>query len=283
MFDRLSQNARLVIASLLSVSIIFGWQILFVEPMIKEQQEEMERVALTMPKDEQHIPQKLEERNQIISNEINKGTRVKFQNTKVKGSINLVGARIDDLILEKYSQSLEEQDKKVTLLSPGKALDAYFIELGWIAGDTSFKAPDKKALWNADKNELKSGETLTLSHNADGIIYKIAISLDDDYLFSVNQTVINKSGREIAVAPYALANRINNLLEQNNFVFHEGLIGVSNSTLKEVSYSDMQENKKMDLGDYSWVGFSDKYWLTSFISHKDAGYKVKATYSERDN
>ena len=283
MFDRLSQNARLVIASLISVAIIFGWQIMFVEPMIKEQQEEMERVALTVAKDEQHIPQKLESREQIISNEMSHGTRVKFQNAKIKGSINLVGARIDDLILENYSQSLEEKEKKVTLLSPGKALDSYFIELGWISADKNFKAPDKHAVWHADRNELKEGETVTLSHSAEGVTYKIAISLDKDYLFSINQTVINKSGMEIAVAPYALANRINQLLEQNNFVFHEGLIGVSNNTLKEVSYSDMQENKTMDLGEYSWVGFSDKYWLTSFISQNDSQYKVKATYSERDN
>lgn len=272
MLDNLSANTRLIIACVISTIIITIWQFFFVEPMVREQAEEQARLEAAKPIAMVHTIDNLRARDDIISEEMANNTRVKFESSTVKGSINLVGLRLDDLILKKYRTDQKKESvsefnstNSVVLLSPSKANDGYFIESGWLSDANNSDLPNSTTIWKADKISIKPGDILTLTYaNRNGVRFKVQLSLDENYLFSVTKEVENNSTEAVNLASYTLANRINNHIDQSNYVFHEGFIGVKGEKLFEEGYTDLLKEKESDKGDFSWVGFTDKYWLTAF-------------------
>ena len=218
---------------------------------------------------------------------IRKTPRKYFYNEKVSGSINLQGARIDDLKLLNYKASLEQDSDNVILLSPQNSNDAYMMEIGWLKSDneSQIELPQSNTLWtekNADHNDITL--TWTSSQNVE---FNIHYSLDDKYMFTIKQTIINNSDTQIELVPYARINRIKNTDERSNFISHEGITASLNRKLHEISYSDITKHRShvfhSDVDKNGWFGFSDKYWFTAFIPNTHDFFTVKSSYRETNN
>ena len=203
--------------------------------------------------------------------------RVAIKTDTLSGSLSLKGARLDDLMLVKYRTAVDSTSPSFTLLAPSGDADSYFVQAGWVSGDEKTKVPDQNTLWQADGKQLTAGSTVNLRwKNDEGVVFKLAISLDNNYMFRVQQQVDNGSSRAISVIPYAYVNRSYLLPEQAPFL-HEGPIGVAAGTLSETTYKELKDKGNKTYEDANgWFGISDHYWLTALIPDEA---KTKVTMS----
>lgn len=193
--------------------------------------------------------------------------RIDFKNDAVSGSIRLKGARFDDLYLTKYNVSLEDNSSKIELLKPANTDNQYFADLGWLSLDKSLKLPTADTIWNTNDSELTPGKTITLTwNNGNGLEFVRKISLDQNYLFTIDDTIFNNSDQEIDLFPYALISRNIKDFAQTNSVVHEGMNGVIDNTLQEFQYADLDANDSEKFETKGgWAGFSDRYWFSALI------------------
>lgn len=197
--------------------------------------------------------------------------RIAIDSETLQGSINLTGGRIDDLALKKYMTE-PQGDQMVNLLNPVDGPYSYYGEFGWLSQDPSLQMPSKTTPWQSNGQSIGGGETVELTwNNGQGLDFTNEISLDDKYMFSVNQSVRNNTGRPITVYPFALIGRTG-LPEHMTgaFILHEGPIGYVGDTLHEVDYKDLDERKNEKYtANEGWIGFTDKYWLAALTTGKE--------------
>ncbi len=217
-------------------------------------------------------------RKEAIENE----DRVQFENSTVIGSISLVGASIDDLTFKKYTNTLNGDDN-VILLNPKKVEDGYYIETGWATANKNINLPNSKTIWTIEgNNKLTPNSPIKLSWTNDQNIKFIKdISIDDQYLFRVNQTIINNSEKTYNFYPYGQI--IRNLAPEiiDFFILHEGLIGVFDDQLVEEDYDDIEEKKFSINADKGWLGITDKYWITSLIPQENRKFRTDFDYKNK--
>ena len=217
-------------------------------------------------------------RNEAIENE----DRVQFENSTVIGSISLVGASIDDLTFKKYTNTLNGDDN-VILLNPKKVEDGYYIETGWATANKNINLPNSKTIWTIEgNNKLTPNSPIKLSWTNDQNIKFIKdISIDDQYLFKVNQTIINNSEKTYNFYPSGQI--IRNLAPEiiDFFILHEGLIGVFDDQLVEEDYDDIEEKKFSINADKGWLGITDKYWITSLIPQENRKFRTDFDYKNK--
>ena len=206
-----------------------------------------------------------------------KTPRVSIHTAKLQGSITLKGARIDDLTLTAYREALAENSKPVTLLSPAGGGESYFIQAGWVAADGKTRVPNHDTLWQSDKTKLSATDPVTLRwDNGEGQTFELIMALDEHYMFSVTQRVINRASRSIQLQPYAFLNRAHEDPAQHYGILHEGPLGVMEGSLAEISYQELREKTNKTFENASgWLGIGDKYWLTAMIPQGE----FKATFS----
>ncbi|WHQ46543.1 MAG: membrane protein insertase YidC [Candidatus Midichloria sp.] len=272
------EQFRLVLAVILSTAILFGWQYFFASPTPNFKPVEISATIDNQinisPKRERYIESIVKDLSEILKQDFEQSKRVRIFNEYVSGSINLQGARLDDLILLKYKQDLNTKDK-VVLLSPQNTQKSYFAEFGWLSINNKFDLPNNKTIWKVDNTN--SFNTVNLYWiNDQGIKFTIKITLDDNYLFNINQGVENSSSEDIVVYPYASVNRSYGQNESNAMV-HEGAIAVVDNQLTEYSFSDLKEESIEKKQQKGWIGFSDKYWLVSILPDSNALFNAKLT------
>jgi len=211
--------------------------------------------------------------------------RVSLDSPKLKGSISLVGGRIDDLTLTDYRVSLDKDAPDVTLLSPAGGPNAYFADFGWVGQPNSgVNLPTSRTVWAPEGDGLAPGKPLTLSwDNGQGLIFTRTIELDENYMFTVTQTVRNTTDSPVALAPYSLVSRHGTPETSKMMILHEGAIGVLGEELREIDYSDLRDEKQIAASATGgWVGFTDKYWLTSLIPNQGEHYNARFSYRQKD-
>ncbi len=267
----MNQNLRTLLAATLSMIIIVSWQHFFVREEIGSQLEEdivEEKIAK-----ERHEP----ELKSTIEDGFKNKTRVKFENEFISGSVNLVGAQIDDLILKKYK---EKNRDNLVLLAPEFTDEPNFIKLGWKAKE-GIELPTNKTIWQSYySNDDKLVLTWT---NSQKILFKIEITNDDRYLIKINTTV-DSSQTAVScekIRSYLSMQRSRNASIADSMILHEGPIGVVDGKLKEIEFSKVhEENYKFTKDNkINWIGFSDKYWLVSFIPNDQDGIAGNITSS----
>ncbi|MAO54388.1 MAG: membrane protein insertase YidC [Rhodospirillaceae bacterium] len=211
--------------------------------------------------------------------------RVRIETPRLTGSISLKGGRIDDLILADYRETLEPDSDPITLLSPRGVKDAYFAEFGWISpagadGKPAVKVPDADTVWTPSSKTLAPGTPVTLSwDNGQGQVFKRTYTIDENFMFTVAQTVENAGSDAVELFPYGLVSRQGTPETSGFYILHEGLLGVNNGELKEVDYDDLQETKQeTSTGTGGWIGITDKYWLTALIPGKDTEVTKRYVY-----
>jgi YidC/Oxa1 family membrane protein insertase len=208
--------------------------------------------------------------------------RIQFENQSIIGSISLKGAAIDDLTFKEYNVSLDNNEK-IKLLSPRNATNGYLIESGFITTDKNIKVPNAQTNWLVSGNSKLTDQSpikLTWSNNQ-GITFEKEISLDNKFLFTIKQTVINTSDKTYDFFSYGQIIR-NKIPEISNFyILHEGLIADLDDELIEEDYDDIQEKKFTKTAQKGWLGIGDKYWITSLIPPSGKEFKTTFDYKNK--
>ena len=226
-----------------------------------------------------------------------KSERILIENSSLSGSINLTGAILDDLNLLEYKDSLEENSKNIELLLPDETSNPYYIEFGWkeFNGNT-IQVPDLNTKWKSNGSKLTPANPVTLQWTNDSnITFLINFSIDENYMFSIKQEVINNSSSNIEVYPYRLIKRINTPQTINFFILHEGLISLINDELLEKNYDDLEDDctNALQVKDSycdnkssgGWLGFTDKYWMSTLIPEPNEPININYRHGNngRDN
>ncbi|MDB3968594.1 membrane protein insertase YidC [Candidatus Pelagibacter ubique] len=247
------------------------------------------------------IKQNLAEQNKIENNEdtpsldknenfaklsradaLKENDRIQFENGSVVGSISLKGAAIDDLTFKEYNIELNGSEK-IHLLSPRNVEDGYLIESGFVSTNKNIDIPDASTVWEVSGNKkLTNNNPVKLTwSNTQGITFEKHISLDDQFLFTVKEKIINRSDKSYNFYSYGQIIR-NKLPEISGFyILHEGFLSVLDDELIEEDYDDIQEKKFTQIAQDGFVAISDKFWVTSVIPPKSKEFKTTFDYKNK--
>ncbi len=210
--------------------------------------------------------------------------RIGIAAPRVAGSISLLGAEIDDVVLRDYHQTIARDSPLVRLLEPRGSAEPYFIQFGWTApAGSAVRVPDDNTLWQGS-GTVRPGAPVTLSwNNGQGLTFRLTFSIDDNYMFDVHQEVVNDSGQQVTLYPWSRIRRAYEPKVLGYYLLHEGPVGVLGGTLHEQKYSATKSNGLhaggvgyTHTGPDGWAGFTDKYWLTALVPERQAA--MVATY-----
>ena len=238
----------------------------------KAQKEEKDS-ALYKPTNREILP---------LADALKKEARVSIDNNKISGSIRTRGAIFDNISLKKYKETLAEDSGDVELLSPTNSVLPYYAEFGWLSNDKNLNLPDSNTKWKVIGNKLTSQTPVTMEwNNGQGLKFVRKISLDDNYLFNIEQFVENNSGKEVELYPYGLINKNFGDEESKASVVHEGLLGVVDGSLKELKTKDLDKGQKKEFETVSgWAGFGERYWFSAFVLRGNS--KANVSFSNID-
>ncbi|MEE2745914.1 MAG: membrane protein insertase YidC [Pseudomonadota bacterium] len=288
------EQKNLLLAIVLSVAIMFGWQFYLLETappkdaVISQKTKnavqdpplpglEAPGTVLPLPAGENVVDSPIFP-GSTKKGRLNSGPRITIESPRITGSISLTGARFDDLILEDYRETIEEDSEKVRLLNRFGMENPYFVYYGWISNDT--EVPPLDAIWSANRRKLTPNSPVTLTwKNKSGVVFEQIISLDENYMFSVRQSVRNGTSSAITIFPFGQVVRKGTPDVLDFYILHEGLLGVFNGVLKEVDYDDLQDPKQRVISNEKskggWIGITDKYWLTALIPDQTIEYQSR--------
>ena len=288
----MNEQKNLFLAIGISIAIIVFFQLLFpttISEPIQNAENEVLAPATSIDDTKTNEIEIIKPKEDILA--VNK--RVNIQTPSLNGSINLQGAILDDLTLANYKVSLEDNSKKIDLLSPDGTANPYYIEFGWKElGGPKAQLPNLDTVWEADSSNLTPGNSVKLSWTSDDDnTFIINFSVDENYMFSVTQEVINNSALKLEVYPYRLIKRINTPKTINFFILHEGLISLVNDELLEKNYDDLLDDCSASMpvkdtfcdtkGQGGWIGFTDKYWMSVLIP--DPNEPININYRHGNN
>ncbi len=302
-------NRNMIIAVVLSVVVIFGWQFFIAGPQMERAQRQAQIAAeqaaaanpglatttttttpaapgtATTPTEAAPagVPTSFADRASAIA----ATSRVSIDTPALIGSINLRGGRLDDLQLKKYTETIAKDSPIITLLTPSGAPNAYYVEQGWAAANGTTAVPDATTVWTLDGTGTLTPTTPVVLRwdNGAGLVFRRTFVVDANYLFTVTQSIENQSGSEVALFPYSRIVREGTPHVSNFFVQHEGPLGVLGSNnLVSKKYTDMQNDKQIRLDNTKgWLGFGDKYWATAVIADPAETINAQFTYLKSNN
>ena len=278
----MENQKNLFLAIVISMAIIFGFQLLVPQPervpVSEDQTVEQSSVDLDIQNTNSQI---IINRDEVISS----SGRISFDNGKIKGSINLEGGIIDDLVLEEFRETLDPTSDLIEFLNPLGSQDAFYLDTGWVSSDSTLELPNNKSIWKTDKNSMGINDPVKLFwSNSQGITFEKIVSLDENYLFNVDQRVINNSDKSFDLFPFGLSKRQGIPEMQNFFILHEGPLSITDGVLEEYDYDDLKEKKKIkhtSIG--GWIGITDKYWQTAIIPNQNEPINQTYSYSFSEN
>lgn len=270
-------------ALILSAVVLLFWHFFFIAPMAERQRIAREQALQgeqvgqapkgatpdgVSPSAPSTInPVKIQTREEAFSSG---GARVEFENDKVDGSLRLVGAQIDNLRLKKYRQTLDPDSNEVVFLSPHGTATATYAETGWAPAPGSHtKVPDASTVWSTTDKRLTPATPITLTwNNGEGLTFLRRISIDQDYMFTVRDTVQNSTGAPVTLFPFAIVTREGEPGHVAEWTIHEGMLGVLAGLLEKYTYADMRDSKTPEVkfeGTGGWLGITDKYWMATVV------------------
>ena len=205
--------------------------------------------------------------------------RIAVETPLVKGSIALKGGRLDDLALIQYRETVDPKSPPIVLLSPSGTEHPFYAEFGWVRGaGVTAKLPDTETVWRQEgAGALAPGKPVTLTwDNGEGLEFRRTIAVDDKYLFTARDEVVNKGTAPATLYPYALISRHGTPKTEGYYILHEGFIGVfGEQGLKEESYKTVEEKKTIPIkAANSWLGITDKYWAATLLPDPKANLQA---------
>tara|TARA_Y100001970_G_scaffold264960_1_gene352049 strand:- start:2355 stop:4037 length:1683 start_codon:yes stop_codon:yes gene_type:complete len=277
------ETKNVIAAIALSSAVIVLYSLFFIpeKPVSKQNLTEKEKIEQNT--DTPSLEQK-ETMIKISREEALKlSERVQFENQSIIGSISLKGAAIDDLTFKNYKVSLDS-DEKVVLLGPRNIEEGYLIESGFVTTDKNIDIPDSDSIWSVVGNsKLTESSPVRLTwENNQGIRFEKEISLDDKFLFTIKQKVINSTNKKYDFYSYGqiIRNKIPEGLS-NFYILHEGPIATLDDELIEEDYDDIQDQKFSKTAQKGWLGVGDKYYVASIIPSKGKEFKTTFDYKNK--
>jgi len=264
-----NDNRNLLLAVALSMLVLLGWGWVSQEffptanPPAKTAPES-EAPSAAVP-DQQVTPvapppAKLKSASAVIAS----SPRVAIDTPSLKGSINLKGAQIDDLQLLTNRTEVGKDSAPVRLLSPIGAPKSVAASFGWVG--PAGTVPTLQTVWTADSNRLTPGHPVTLSTDLpNGMRYRIKISVDNGYLFTIAQAAQNGTSAPVTVRPIGLVTRSGKSADPSTWTNHVGPISVFDEKADyDIDWNDLDEGAAQQFSNVKgWLGFTDKYWLTA--------------------
>lgn len=287
---------NLALAFALSLAVLFAWEFFYVKPQQEARNRAQEQSQQVSPSatpgtgikapgatPEGAVPgaSPAAAAPQTREEAVASSPRIPVETPSLKGSIALKGGRIDDLVLVKYHETVDPKSANVTLFSPTGSPHPYFAEYGWVAqGGSSQKVPDRDTLWTVSGPATLTPATPVSMQwdNGQGLVFKRTVSVDDNYMFTIVDTVENKGAAEVSLIPYARIRREGTPKVQGNWIMHEGLIGVIGEQGEQKSkYSTAVEDgtRTFEPAVGGWIGFTDKYWASTLIPEQKSNYRAQ--------
>ena len=298
----MNDSKNLILAIALSMAVLVGWQYYFGKPLVDPKKQQAE-IAQTTPSVQQTqtqaaggiaVPGAAPAGNVVMPRDaaLSAGPRIAIDTPKLQGSISLTGADIDDVSFKAYRETTDPKSPNIVFFSPEKTAQAYFARFFWLAAPgTSIDLPSTSTVWKADADRLTEKKPVTLSwDNGKGFVFKRQISVDDNYMFSITDSVESKSGAEATLVPYSVIRRFGKPHVVGTYVLHEGFVGVlGEQGLAEFTYdkadkgdpvSGNGKGKEYKQAVGGFTGITDKYWAAAFIPDQSQTYD--ATYRSID-
>lgn len=284
----MDNQRNLILAVVLSIVLLFGWDAFarwyFPQPEPQVAAEAPVQPVASRDRDGGlHDPADIIEEARDLESELAIPERVAIEAPKVAGSINPVGARIDDLTLTNHRQALAEESGPVRLFSPGGTPAQHFAQFGFI-GEGGIALPDAQTPWQTSGGPLAPDQPVTLSwNNGEGQIFRIEFSVDENYMISARQTVANLGPNPVVVRPFSFINRTSRTASPDTWNVHSGPIGAFDGSVEfGIDYGDLSEARPTSpSGRPDWIGFTDIYWLSALIPQ--AGQRPDASFRALGN
>ena len=287
-----NNNGNFFLAIMLCLGVLLAWQYFIIDPKIAQENARRQAVQAEQAKAEAaatptyidtpavETDERGVQQAQQPTPDFADSPRLAIETPQLTGSLALMGARIDDLSLKQYPVSLGNAEI-ITLLTPETGDKFWHVTYGWIGrGDINAALPAPDSLWTVETGDVLTPETpVTLRFDAaNGLIFRRHIAVDDNFMFTIRQSIENTGGQNITLFPYGQITRRGNDAGMEIFVLHEGGIGVlgEEAGLQEIDYSDLVEDapvKENAVG--GWLGLTDKYWAAAIIPPQDEEYQAR--------
>ncbi|WP_349359398.1 membrane protein insertase YidC [Stappia sp.] len=308
----MADNRNTILAIVLSLIVLLGWQYFYAQPQIERQRQQAEQQTSEMAADgssapvpeaeggapsaggpagsvpgagDAAVPGAPVERDTALA----ENARLPIDTPRVDGSINLTGARLDDLHLKDYRETVDPDSPTIVLFSPRGSAKPYYAEFGLTADPgADIALPDATTRWQAPADARLTPETpVTLTwDNGAGLVFEREIAIDENYMFTVEQRVRNTTDAAVQLYPYGLIARTGTPETTGFYILHEGLIGVfGEEGLSEVDYDDLQEEGRIRPPKVSdgWIGITDKYWAAALVPTPGTGFQPQFSYAPRSD
>ncbi|MDW9908796.1 membrane protein insertase YidC [Sinorhizobium meliloti] len=290
----MENNRNYFVAIALSVLILIAWQFFYVSPKMEKDRIAAEQAQQAQQTQQQPgaqpaapgqalpggaIPSAGESRDQAIG----KSARVAIDTPALSGSINLTGARFDDLKLKGYRETVDPKSPVITLFSAAETADGYFTEIGYIGSDATGSVPGPQTTWTlSGGDKLTPSTPVTLSYTNDkGITFARTISVDDRYMFQVVDSIKNETAAPVSLSSYGRVTRFNKPTTPSIYVLHEGFVGVAGEHgLQEVGYSKVEDDEPVEPGKSTggWLGITDKYWAATIVPPQATPFDIRFSH-----
>ena len=282
----------MILAITLSMAVLFGWQMFVVGPELEKeaamQQAIVEQEAATAAASgdaPQVDPDAVAgsagaaATGQLSANEAApavEAPRIVIDAPLVSGSISLAGLRVDDIMLKAYQETQDPDSESIQFLLKTSNAAPFFAEFGWASADAAQPMPKSDSVWIASSMVLSPGSPVTLTwENGNGLTFRRQLSINDDYMITVDDSVESALSAPLTLFPYGLVRRHGTPMTTGIYILHEGALGVFDETLREEDYDDMRDadggvseiRPEMTGG---WIGFTDKYWLAALLPDQSA-------------
>ncbi|MBZ6076544.1 membrane protein insertase YidC [Microvirga puerhi] len=302
-----NENKNLIVAIVLSMVVLIGWQYFFAAPEAEKQRQAAQTAqqhAATQTNPPAPTPSQaggpsapvpgtvpatpaapvVESREAALA----RSPRLPIETPAIIGSINLRGGRVDDVALRTYHETVDPQSPNIVLLSPSGSQNPYYAEFGWV-GAQADAVPGPNTIWTADKDKLTPASPVTLSwDNGKGQVFRRTVSVDDKFMFTVKDSVENHGSDPVTLHPYGLVSRHGRPTTLGYYVLHEGMIGVlGDQGLQEYTYTKLDKESPVsgqnvvgrvwDNVTGGFVGITDKYWAAAVVPDQGQAYQGSFT------